>query len=145
MKQNEKDSILLEVGFRLLIPLIVVYAFYVLLHGEYSPGGGFQAGVLLGVAVILPRLLKSGKRLLTGFQAIMLAGCGTFFYLLIGLIPMFFGGKFLQYGAMPFFADPVENHPLGILLIEVGVTICVMATVVSIFDSLGKKKEDDTI
>ena len=49
----------LDTSFRILIPVIVIYAFYVLAHGEISLGGGFQAGALLGIAYLIDRLIPS--------------------------------------------------------------------------------------
>ncbi len=37
---------------RIVIPLIMLFALYVQFHGDYSPGGGFQAGVLFAVGLI---------------------------------------------------------------------------------------------
>ena len=41
---------------RLLVPVIQIFAFYVLAHGHVSPGGGFQGGVLMGASFILVAL-----------------------------------------------------------------------------------------
>ena len=36
-----------------VLPLAVVYMFYIILHGHLSPGGGFQGGVLMVAVVVL--------------------------------------------------------------------------------------------
>ena len=41
---------------RLLIPVIQIFAFYVLAHGHVSPGGGFQGGVVMGASFIMMAL-----------------------------------------------------------------------------------------
>lgn len=134
-------SIVLDTAFRLIIPFILLYGVYVLIHGEYSPGGGFQAGALLGIAVVLTRLVQGEKASfdITGNSAVILAGIGTFIYGLIGVVTIFFGGSFLEYGVLPVGDYIPARHTLGILGIEIGVTLCVMATIVAIFDALSKR------
>lgn len=144
MKQIH-SSIILEVTCRLLIPVLIVFGIYVLIHGEYSPGGGFQAGVILALAVILNRVLEPAdvnKNYWT-YKAIALAGMGPVIYMLTGLLSIPFGGQFLEYGLLPLPVHEAERHLYGILFIEVGVTLGVMATIISIFDSLGKVGDPD--
>ncbi|MDK2822326.1 MAG: multicomponent Na+:H+ antiporter subunit [Clostridia bacterium] len=132
-------SIILDTSFRVLVPFTLVYGIYVLVHGEYSPGGGFQAGALLAVGVVLARLVQGREPIfnIKGTTALILAGIGTFIYGAIGFSTMIFGGKFLEYGRFPIdLHDPAELHALGMLGIEIGVTICVMATIITIFDAL---------
>ena len=48
MKNNSMKKafggLILDTSFRILVPFTLVYGMYILTHGEYSPGGGFQAG-----------------------------------------------------------------------------------------------------
>ena len=46
---------------RVVSPFIMIYALYVIFHGHYSPGGGFQGGVLLASSMILHRLSLGRK------------------------------------------------------------------------------------
>lgn len=134
-------SIVLDTSFRVLVPFTLVYGIYVLVHGEYSPGGGFQAGALLAVGVILARLVQGEGAIfnIKGTKALILAGIGTFIYGSIGFSTILFGGKFLEYGKFPIHLhDPAELHAIGMLGIEIGVTICVMATIIAILDALTK-------
>ncbi|MFZ7104894.1 MAG: MnhB domain-containing protein [Peptococcaceae bacterium] len=134
-------SIILDTSFRVLVPFTIVYGVYVLVHGEYSPGGGFQAGALLAVGVVLARLVQGEGAIfnIRGTRALILAGLGTLIYGSIGLLTVLFGGKFLEYERFPIHMhDPAELHALGMLGIEIGVTICVMATIIAIFDALTK-------
>jgi hypothetical protein len=58
-------------------------------------------------------------------------------FITIGLIPLFFGESFLDYGFLPFFwVEGAELRSLGILLIEIGITMAVFGTLVAIFDAL---------
>lgn len=137
-------SIILDTSFRILVPFTLVYGIYVLVHGEYSPGGGFQAGALLAVGVVLARLVqgRDASFNIKGTTALVLAGIGTAIYALIGFSTMFFGGKFLEYGKFPIHMhDPAELHALGMLGIEIGVTICVMATIIGILDALTRGED----
>lgn len=148
MKQDYGfGGILLNVAFRMLVPFSLVYAVYVLILGETSPGGGFQAGVVLGFGIILARLILGEDVRLFNIQTkntLVLAGVGTFIYSLAGWLTLAGGGKFLDYGFLPVAAEKTsELHALGILLIEIGVTICVMMTILNILDAVVKRGEED--
>jgi len=136
-------TIVLGTAFRFLVPFIMVYGMYVLMHGEYSPGGGFQAGALFGIAVVLDRLVQGEEAMLSisGTKAVILAGIGTFIYGFIGVLTVLLNGNFLEYGVFPLDMIEGERHALGILGIEIGVTICVMATIIAIFDALTRREE----
>lgn len=141
--KDQFESIILTTSVRCLTPFILIYGVYVLFHGEYSPGGGFQAGALFGIAVVLDRLVQGKNAVLfvKGYQAVIMAGVGTFIYALVGILTILFGGNFLEYAALPFSVPEAERHALGILGIEIGVTICVMTTIIIIFDALTRGKE----
>ena len=138
----------IDTAFRIIIPIIVIYAFYVLAHGESSLGGGFQAGALLAIAYTIDRIIPSFDNslgIITEEAAAMTAGVGVFIYILTGILPMFNGGNFLQYEKLPFGADAAaELHGTGIIMIEIGVVVCVMATIINILEVvLERTKFDD--
>lgn len=125
------------------VPIILVYAVYVLMHGEVSLGGGFQAGALIAMAYILYAMvagieIKSIK--VTQHFAVCAAATGVLIYALTGLLPLFFGGRFLEYGRLPFPMHEAELHSTGILLIEIGVTIGVAATIITILEAVLERK-----
>ena len=134
-------------AFRILVPLSLVYGVYVLLHGEYSPGGGFQAGALLAIGIVLARLImgRDTQFNISGRHALILAGIGTFIYAFTGYLTLIGGGQFLDYGYLPIkiFEELPEMHALGILMIEVGVTICVMSTIIDIMDIIIDREDMD--
>ena len=139
-------SVVLNTSFRYMIPFILQYGIYVLVHGEYSPGGGFQAGTLLAIGVILARLVQGeGASFdITGNTALIFAGLGTLIFAGIGVLSLLWGGNVLEYGVFPLEVDKAsELHPIGILGIEVGVTICVAAVIIAIYDALARR--DDAI
>ncbi|MDX2463439.1 MAG: DUF4040 domain-containing protein [Porticoccus sp.] len=125
---------------RLLIPFIVLFGLYVQFHGEYGPGGGFQAGALVAAAVILYALLEGEGPALTvvPLSAItaMMAG-GAVLYVLVGLAGIVLGGNFLDYSVLQI--DPVAGQHLGILLIELGVGVTVCGCMLSIFHAFAAR------
>lgn len=139
-------GILLHIAFRLLVPFSLVYAIYVLILGETSPGGGFQAGVVLAFGIVLARLILGEDTPVFNIKlknSLALAGIGTFIYALAGWLTLFGGGKFLDYGFLPFaIKETHELHALGILIIEIGVTVCVMMTILNIMDVVTKRSDD---
>lgn len=138
---RQHSSPVVRNGVRLLLPLAQLYALYVLTHGHYGPGGGFQAGTILAAGFILDFLTcgrESPRRQLIGRKAVILGAVGVGIYLGIGLISMLAGENFLDYGALPFSGlDPATRRSYGILGIETGVCLAVTAVLVAIFTSLG--------
>jgi multicomponent Na+:H+ antiporter subunit B len=140
------DSVIVRTVAQVLIPFMQVFAAYVLFHGHYSPGGGFQAGSILAASVILARLTQRpllARRVLTGDAAIRLGAAGVLAYGVVGLLPLLWGSTFLDYGAVevPGF-EPAKVRYYGILLVEIGVAAGVWGVMVSIFDDLAEAGED---
>jgi multicomponent Na+:H+ antiporter subunit B len=123
-----------------LAPFIQIVGLYVFFHGHYSPGGGFQGGVLLAASIILLRMtigFQNSQRVMPTRICIPLAALGALIFAGTGVVAMLAGGSFLDYGALPVpGVDPALLRNYGILLIELGVTIAVMTTIVSIYDNL---------
>lgn len=123
-----------------IIPFVLLYAAYVLFHGEVSLGGGFQAGALIALAYILYTLVAN-KRIehirVTQPLAMGVGAIGVLIYGVTGLVPLFFGGKFLEYSKLPLVAkEAAELHSMGIMFIEIGVTVCVMASIITILEAV---------
>lgn len=144
MRSNFKSPIVL-LGARLLSPYIMVFGWYVIFHGHYSPGGGFQGGALLAASVLLMRV--SGGRLISRMQIqeylnTPLAIVGVFIYFLTGLTAMITGGYFLDYGELPIPGmEPYWLRYTGILIIEVGIGLTVMCILVMIYDNMVKGED----
>ena len=137
-------GIILDVSTRVIVPFSMIYAIYVLAAGEASPGGGFQAGAVLALGIVFARLAKGGLTFfkIPGRIAVSIAGLGTFFYCFTGWLTLLGGGKFLEYGTLPFkWLNYEKLHELGIFLIEAGVTVCVMLTIVTIMEALLKRED----
>jgi len=118
----------------------MVFGWYVIIHGHYSPGGGFQGGALLAASILLIRV-AGGKQIaklqIQEFATTPLAIIGVLIYFLTGLVAMITGGYFLDYGQLPIPGmDPAYLRYTGILIIEVGIGLAVMAILVMIYDNL---------
>ena len=135
-----KNPILREVS-HFILPAIMLFALYVQFHGEYSPGGGFQAGVIFASAIILYALLhgtKKAEKVLSLKLARILAALGVLLYAGVGVVAMFMGGNFLAYSALS--SDQIKGQLWGILLIELGVGIAVATIIIAIFYTFSKYK-----
>ena len=129
-----RDNAILVVVARFAIPLVMLFGLYVQFHGEYSPGGGFQAGVLFASAWILFVFiygLDTGLRVIPQRVIYALASLGVLLYALIGLLGVLMGGRFLDF--YPLLEAPKAAQQAGIILVELGVGITVAAVVMLIF------------
>lgn len=137
----------IKVIMPVIVPVLLLYALYVLVHGEVSLGGGFQAGALLALAYILYSLTEEeGKERLriSHYGFISMGAGGLLIYFMTGLIPVFFGGNFLEYGKLPIpFVHEAERHSIGILSIEIGVTLTVASSIIMILEAILERKTID--
>ena len=132
---TEQQSVLIRTLCRLLIPFIQLFGLYVIVHGHSSPGGGFQGGVILAASFILMSIAYGVDAMRQRFPLtamLVLISVGVLIYGGIGLVSMLLGANFLDYGVLPG-ADP---RSLGMLIVEIGVGVTVMAAMVSIFNEL---------
>ncbi len=128
------SHVIFRILSKILIPLIMLFALYVQFHGDYGPGGGFQAGVMFAAAIILYALifgLDEAKRIVTPGILRMLTAGGVILYGSVGVAAVLFGGNFLEYNVLSH--EPLHGQHLGILLVELGVGITVTAVMVTIF------------
>jgi multicomponent Na+:H+ antiporter subunit B len=125
----------LRVIAKMLIPYLMLFALYVQFHGDYGPGGGFQAGVIFAAAFILYGLvfgLAAARRIIRPVVLEGLIALGLLLFAGTGIVAMLRGGNFLDYGALNHH-DPVHGQHLGILLVELGVGITVSSVLISVF------------
>lgn len=135
------DDLIIQVVCRIMIPLIQFFSLYVIAHGHYSPGGGFQGGCILGASFILMVIaydIEWMKKRFSEVKNTFMVALGVFIFSFIGLICIPLGAEYLNYGILHKIlpADPVKARALGTLGIEIGVGITVMAVMVSIFLNL---------
>lgn len=139
------DSLMLRTLLGPLLAAMQLFGVYVLLHGHYGPGGGFVAGILFAAAMILPRLAGRplGRLALSPRAAAIMAAVGILFFTAVGVAPMLLGGPALDYDVLPIADAPAYRHSMGILLIEIGVTLAVAGAMLSIFYALSGKAGDE--
>jgi multicomponent Na+:H+ antiporter subunit B len=132
------ESKFLEVVTVSMVPLIQVFAFYIITHGHYSPGGGFQGGVMLAGSIILLRISQGedSYRRFPPVAGVYLAGFGALFFALLGFASLVFGGNFLQYEYAVPGMGPEELRYWGIFFAEVFIGFLVWGALVAIFDAL---------
>jgi multicomponent Na+:H+ antiporter subunit B len=127
--------LILKVITKILAPVIMLYALYVQFHGDFSPGGGFQAGVIMAVAFILYGLVFSvaeAKKVFPPWLVHKLVALGVLIYAGTGVYSMLTGWAFLDYGALTP-AHPSHGQHWGILIVELGVGVTVSAVMVAIY------------
>jgi multicomponent Na+:H+ antiporter subunit B len=135
-----RDDLIPRVVGRLLVPFILLFGLYVQFHGDYGPGGGFQAGALIAAAFILYALVEGEDRTLRAlpFNALLaLMVSGALLYGGVGLAGILAGGTFLDYSVLA--DDPVAGQHLGIILIEAGVGMTVTGVLLSIFHAFAAR------
>jgi multicomponent Na+:H+ antiporter subunit B len=134
------DSVIVRTMSRILIPLMQLFAFYVLFFGQYGPGGGFVGGVMLGTSIILGILVfgpeASSYRLAQ--KVIHGDGVGLLIFAGVGGLCLIGGGEFLNYSSLeiPWVDSDAQRRSLGIVMTQVGVAVDIAVTAISIVLSL---------
>jgi len=134
----QSEDIIIRTIARILIPFIQIFALYVIMHGHYSPGGGFQGGVILGASMVLLFLThgyEESKARMTEKVALLLSSVGVLIYAGIGMLCLILLGNYLDYSRLATIlnVDAAHARSLGILGVEIGVGFAVMAVMFSIF------------
>jgi len=126
----------------LLIPFVVLFGYYVLFHGEYGPGGGFQAGAIVATGFILHALVDGEELALKVLPRSVQMGmilAGTILFGSVGMAGMATGGNFLDYSVLA--DDPVRGQQIGILIIEIGIGLAVCGALLSIFHAFAARRK----
>ncbi len=132
-----KDQIILRIAAKILIPQILLFALYVQFHGDYGPGGGFQAGVIFAAGFILYAIVFGLDRAKQALPTSVALICGTAGFMLfagVGIVSLLMGGNYLDYGVLRH--DPHHGQHLGILLVEL--------TDQGLYGCLGGDESEDT-
>lgn len=138
-----KHNLILRVVSKLLIPIIVLYALYVQFHGDFGPGGGFQAGVIFSVAFILYCLvygLETAERVMPESVLRLLASLGVLIYAGTGVVSLLRGGNFLDYNVLA--SNVITGQHIGIVVIELGVGITVSSVMLLIFFTFTRRGKE---
>lgn len=137
-----EQHIVLRIVAKILIPFILLFALYVQFHGDYGPGGGFQAGVIFGAGIILYAMLFGldiARQVINQSLIQLIAALGVLLYGAVGMVSFLSGGGFLDYSVL--LDDPIAGQHLGIILIELGVGLTVTAVIIIIFFNFAGRKK----
>lgn len=129
-----KHHLIPRVVAKLTIPGILLFALYVQFHGDFGPGGGFQAGVIFGAGFILYGLifgLQNLRRVAPPAVTTAFIAIGVLVFAGVGIVSQILGGNYLDYDVLA--ADPHAGQHIGILVVELGVGITVAAVMITIF------------
>jgi multicomponent Na+:H+ antiporter subunit B len=129
-----KGDIVLRVIAKLMIAFMLLFALYVQFHGDYGPGGGFQAGVIVAAAIVFYAVIFGlpAARAVVPDRVVeaMIAG-GVLLYAGVGVAGIVLGGNYLDYFVLA--QDPVHGEVRGIFWVELGVLITVAGVMLKIF------------
>tara|TARA_Y100000766_G_scaffold279880_1_gene288830 strand:+ start:1279 stop:1716 length:438 start_codon:yes stop_codon:yes gene_type:complete len=128
--------LVVRVVSKLLIPFILLFGLYVQFHGDFGPGGGFQAGVIFAAALILYALvfgLDNARKVAPDAAVRVGMATGVLLFGFTGVASLLGGGNYLDYSALS--QNPLGGQHLGILLVELGVGITVCSVMIAIFFS----------
>jgi|MEHZ01.5.fsa_nt_MEHZ011511274.1_4 multicomponent Na+:H+ antiporter subunit B len=133
-----RDTIILRVVAKLLLPAILIFALYVQFHGDYGPGGGFQAGVAAAGAIILYGIIfgiPAAQHVIPKSVVQIMIPLGVLIFAGTGVAGLLLGENYLNYS--PLGSYPAAGQHLGILIVEAGVFITVASTMLAIFYGFG--------
>ena len=137
------DNVVIKIISTLMIPLILIFGLYVQFHGEYSAGGGFQAGVILAASFILYDLVFSNENFsfkLNTDIILNFIATGVALYILVGIFGLLYGGNFLDYSSLSLSDDTSSGQKIGIFLVEIGVGLTVCGVMVLIYKMFNNSK-----
>ena len=132
VRSPEHHPMMLVVATRLVLPLAVMVGLYIFLRGHNQPGGGFIAGLIISIAILM-QYMASGftfadRRLHADNHSMI--GAGVLIAALTGLGAMVFGAPFLT-SAFDYFSLPVigEFELATAILFDIGVALTVVGAV----------------
>jgi multicomponent Na+:H+ antiporter subunit B len=134
MIPNLQHKTILRVVSKFLIPFILLFALYVQWHGDYGPGGGFQAGVIFASGFILYTLIfgvTRVRKVIPSWVTRLTLALGVLIYSGVGIATLIRGGNFLDYNVLS--ENAIQGQHIGILLVEFGVGVTVFSAMVTIF------------
>jgi len=127
-------DLIIRIGTKLILPFILMFALYVQFHGDFGPGGGFQAGVITAGMVILVAItfgLEAAKRIAPQGLVERMVPIGVLIYAGTGVMGLLLGKNYLDYSVLAH--ESAHGHELGIFMIEVGVLVTVSGTMTAVF------------
>lgn len=129
---------ILRSGVRALTPFIVVVAVLLVWRGHDAPGGGFIGALVGGVALTLVELTSRPQDSVRWLPAApVLLGLGLAISVVSGLVPLVFGGAFLQ-GTYVYVPVPLVGE-VGVassIVFDIGVALVVLGVVRGLLEAL---------
>ncbi len=125
---------ILRIATKILFAPIILFGLYVQFHGDFGPGGGFQAGVIVASAFILYEIvfcLEKCKEIFPLNINLFLLALGGILYGGVGIASMLLGEEFLSYNVLGT-SNQAGQH-IGILLVEFGVGLTVSNVMIALF------------
>ena len=138
-----RDNPVLRVVTKITIPLILLFALYVQFHGDYGPGGGFQAGVIFAAAFILYALVfgtPAARRVVPPTVLRAVTALGLILFAGVGIVSQLLGSQYLDYDALA--VDPLLGQHIGVFLVDLGVGITVAAVMISLFLAFAGRQDE---
>ncbi len=141
-----RNYLVLRVAAKIVVPFMLLFALYVQFHGDFGPGGGFQAGVILAAAFVFFALifgLPTTRRLVPDRLVETGIAAGVLVYAGVGFVGLLLGGNYLDYFVLD--RDPAHGQHRGIFWVEVGVCLTVSSVMLKIFYMFAgrRRREDD--
>ncbi|MCH9809288.1 MAG: Na(+)/H(+) antiporter subunit B [Alphaproteobacteria bacterium] len=133
-------DLILRVGAKLVLPFILLFALYVQFHGDYGPGGGFQAGVIAAGMVILYAIIfgiRAAKQIAPPSIVEFMVPLGVLIYCGTGIVSLLLGYNYLDFTG--FHPDFLRAHEWGILIVELGVLVTVSSTMIAMFYAFAQR------
>ncbi len=131
-----KLDVIFRIAAKIFIPFMLVFALYVQFHGDFGPGGGFQAGVVAAAMVVFYAVifgLEAAQRIVPPRIVELMVPAGVGIFAGVGVIGLLLGENYLNYS--PLASDSAHGQEYGIILVEIGVLVTVTGTIVAIFYS----------
>ena len=145
-------DVILRIAAKLFIPFILMFGLYVQLHGDFGPGGGFQAGVIIAAGVILYAIVfgkDAATRAVPTWAVELMVPLGVIIYAGVGVWSMLMQGEYLNYNVLLHAGeaigtyDAVHGQHWGVFLVEIGVLVTVTGTMLTIFYSFAGRGRPD--
>ncbi len=130
------DDLIVRSITRLMIPFLLLFGSYILLHGHIGAGGGFQAGIIITSAIIFAAIagnIQNIHSILTYRKLFLFGSLGSIGIIVIGVFGIVAGGNFFEYSPLPLPFDTATIHAIAITCVEIGIGIAVMGMMFLIF------------
>ncbi|NCT18706.1 MAG: Na(+)/H(+) antiporter subunit B [Flavobacteriaceae bacterium CG_4_8_14_3_um_filter_34_10] len=131
-------TIILKTASNYLLPLLMLFSFFILLRGHYLPGGGFVGGLIAAIAFVLHAFangLENTKHLIRIHPGFLMP-VGLALAFTSGLAPIFYAGLPFMTGI--WFPEPLSVigmvgsalfFDIGVYLVVIGVSLTIIFTI----------------